>query len=400
MIDPEWEIDEYQQMAVDAGSAIRHVLETHNHADHVSGRCRLTSATGATGHVPAEGRDRPGVPEGHSVRVGGLELVALATPGYRPEHVASLVREDGAARVLLSGDSLLVGDVARPDLAVPAEGARALGDAATPPRARRRHRGVVRPRRRLAVRKPKRRLGDLIDDRPRAPDQPVAVARRCWRLHAELTRRIPARPPTVERVVGLNLRGAADPGQVRELDTGAHAGMLGECVCLLDLRDPDAFDTGHLDRSITLPLGGRGIASRAGWAADAGEPIVLISPSTEAGRQAADLLRAAGLSTLAGLSVADPPAWTSARRPLRTASALSPDRVMPRITSRALTLIDVHDPDPGKDVRLKDVWTGLPSIVLLEVSNESARGANDCPCRPRGSEDARFRSAEDSHCCS
>ena len=75
VIDPKWEIDEYRMTAADAGAEIRHVLETHNHADHVSGRRRLTSATGATAHVPA-GPDQPGVRDGDTVRVGDLELVA------------------------------------------------------------------------------------------------------------------------------------------------------------------------------------------------------------------------------------------------------------------------------------------------------------------------------------
>ena len=139
VIDPKWEIAEYLQAADEAGARIQHVLETHHHADHVSGRRRLTAATGAVAHVPGEpdaepqpgGRpDRgPGAHPGDVVRVGDVSLLALGTPGHRPEHLAYLVCPRGRAHdAALSGDSLLfVGDVARPDLAVaPAEGARAL----------------------------------------------------------------------------------------------------------------------------------------------------------------------------------------------------------------------------------------------------------------------------------
>ena len=56
VVDPKWAIDEYLQLADDAGAAIRYVLETHFHADHVSGRARLLAATGASAQVPADPR--------------------------------------------------------------------------------------------------------------------------------------------------------------------------------------------------------------------------------------------------------------------------------------------------------------------------------------------------------
>ena len=52
VVDPKWEIHEYVRLAADAGAEIRHVLETHNHADHVSGRARLVAATAAAVHLP------------------------------------------------------------------------------------------------------------------------------------------------------------------------------------------------------------------------------------------------------------------------------------------------------------------------------------------------------------
>jgi glyoxylase-like metal-dependent hydrolase (beta-lactamase superfamily II) len=60
VVDPKWEIDEYLRLAGETGTEIRHVLETHTHADHVSGRLRLAALTGATVHLPPA-RDRPGL---------------------------------------------------------------------------------------------------------------------------------------------------------------------------------------------------------------------------------------------------------------------------------------------------------------------------------------------------
>ena len=133
VVDPKWEIGEYLALARKLGVEIAHVLETHNHADHLSGHGRLAAATGATIHAPAKaGAEYPHEPieDGALLRVGKASIEAVATPGHRPEHTAYLLRDESRADEpwsVLTGDSLFVGDLARPDLAVePEEGAREL----------------------------------------------------------------------------------------------------------------------------------------------------------------------------------------------------------------------------------------------------------------------------------
>jgi len=169
-------------------------------------------------------------------------------------------------------------------------------------------------------------------------------------------------------VVALNLEGAADPGPVPELDATGLAGVLGQGVCVLDIRDPESFDAGHLDGSVNLPAGGRGLGTRAGWAADAEESIVLVSPSLRAGREAVELLRAAGVWNLVGVSVADPSAWRDAGLRVQTAAALSPDHVVPRVRSGALTLIDVRDPAEWSEGHIAGSYP-LPLSVLGDGRN-------------------------------
>src|SRR3954447_5830583 len=131
VIDPQWDIDPYRRLARLHRVRIEHVLETHNPADHVSGHGRLARATGAAIHVhelaAAEFPHEP-FADGWTLRLGeGASVEAIHTPGHRPEHTSFLLRD--AARgsepwAVLSGDSLFVGDVARPDLAIePREGA-------------------------------------------------------------------------------------------------------------------------------------------------------------------------------------------------------------------------------------------------------------------------------------
>src|SRR5919201_3254395 len=133
VVDPKWEIEDYLELALEHDFHIRHVLETHNHADHLSGHGRLAADTGATLYVSAEAGaefDHEPLEEGTTVELGRARITACRTPGHRPEHLAFLVEDRSRADapwLLLSGDSLFVGDVARPDLAVePEEGAREL----------------------------------------------------------------------------------------------------------------------------------------------------------------------------------------------------------------------------------------------------------------------------------
>lgn len=371
VIDPKWEIDEYLEAAAEAGAEIRHVLETHNHADHVSGRCRLAAATRAAVHVP-DSSDGRGIGEGDTVRVGDLELVAVASPGHRPEHVAYAVRERGQLRLVLSGDSLLVGDVARPDLAVEAtEGAEAMW----------------RTLQRLIT------LGDQVELWPAhvggslcasraassATSSTIGQERQSNSLlklrdpavfAAELTRCIAARPPNVARVVALNLEGATDPGPVPDLDAKALARALADGACVLDLRDPDDFDAAHLPGSINLPAGGRGLGTRAGWATCAEEPIVLIGPSIELARRGVELLRAAGMWNLAGVSAADPAGWRKAGLVVQTAEALSSGRALPRITNRTVRLVDVRDPAEWSEGHIEGSEP-LPLSELGDGRNEA-----------------------------
>ena len=124
VIDPAYAIEPYLEAAGRAGVRIVRVLETHNHADHVSGHGRLARATGATIHIhelaDAE-YPHQSFTDGWRLALGRIEIEALHTPGHRPEHTSFLLRDadrEADPWAVLTGDSLFVGDVARPDLAI------------------------------------------------------------------------------------------------------------------------------------------------------------------------------------------------------------------------------------------------------------------------------------------
>jgi hydroxyacylglutathione hydrolase len=124
VVDPHVElVDAYLEAAERAGSPIAAVFETHVQADHVSGLPALVEATGATAYVPANAGvdfEHVGLADGDVVELGNTIVHALATPGHAPAHLAFLVadRRRGTEEpwLVFTGDSLLVGDVGRPDL--------------------------------------------------------------------------------------------------------------------------------------------------------------------------------------------------------------------------------------------------------------------------------------------
>jgi hydroxyacylglutathione hydrolase len=133
VVDPRLDIEEYLRAARYLGVRIEHILETHNHADHVSGHGRLAAATGAVIHVHTEAEpeyDHDAFQDGWELALGQLIVRALHTPGHRPEHTAFALVDTARSSepwAVLSGDTLFVGDVARPDLAVDKEeGARGI----------------------------------------------------------------------------------------------------------------------------------------------------------------------------------------------------------------------------------------------------------------------------------
>ena len=133
VVDPAYAIEQYLAAAEQEGVQIARTLETHTHADHVSGHGRLALAHGipVAIHPAAEaGYEHDPLEDGQEMVLGNIALRVIHTPGHRPEHCCFAVIDRTRAEepwLVLTGDSLFVGDAARPDLAVEAvDGAREL----------------------------------------------------------------------------------------------------------------------------------------------------------------------------------------------------------------------------------------------------------------------------------
>jgi hydroxyacylglutathione hydrolase len=126
VVDPHIDlVDDYIAAAAAIGPPITAVFETHVQADHVSGLPTLVERTGATAYLPADAGVEFGhvaLADGDTVELGNTVVSAIATPGHAPAHHAYVVadrrRGDEEPWMVFSGDSLLIGDVGRPDLHV------------------------------------------------------------------------------------------------------------------------------------------------------------------------------------------------------------------------------------------------------------------------------------------
>jgi glyoxylase-like metal-dependent hydrolase (beta-lactamase superfamily II) len=129
VVDPVGDIEPYLETAAETGMAIKYVIDTHIHADHLSAGLALAKAVGAP-YIAGASQPLGSVRDGDRFELGNVSLEVLQTPGHTPEHISLLVTDRTRAPepwAILTGHTLMVGDLGRTELAASAEdGARAL----------------------------------------------------------------------------------------------------------------------------------------------------------------------------------------------------------------------------------------------------------------------------------
>jgi glyoxylase-like metal-dependent hydrolase (beta-lactamase superfamily II)/rhodanese-related sulfurtransferase len=335
VVDPGFEIDRYVTAAAELGVRLERVLETHTHADHLSGHGRLALEQGLPVAIHALAgaaypHDR--LADGDVLHVGAVEIRVLHTPGHRPEHCAFVVEGE----LVLTGDSLFVGDAARPDLAVEAhEGATEL----------------FASLRRIAE------LGDGVAVYPghvagslcgtkMSPDRSSTIASERASNAAlafrELQEFVQAsasvstpRPPTTERVVHLN-RGpwVARPAEPVELDDAGGA-------TILDVRPFADFAAGHAPGALSVPVDGGSYGTRAAFVLLPDEPFVLHAATRAQALEAARRLWAVGILEVPGY-VLQPGAAD-------TLATIAPSELRRVLESADVQIVDVREASERED---------------------------------------------------
>jgi glyoxylase-like metal-dependent hydrolase (beta-lactamase superfamily II)/rhodanese-related sulfurtransferase len=402
VVDPRFEIDEYLELARYMGVRIEHVLETHTHADHVSGHGRLAEATGATIHVHrAAGTEHPHEPfdDGWELALGRLRVRAIHTPGHRPEHTAFALVDTGRGEepwAVLTGDSLFVGDVARPDLAVEREeGARAL------------YRSLWGGLLTLAPETEvwPGHLGGSLCGGP-GMDQKI-----CSTIGFELGHNamlaeagedgfvdrmlagLGPQPPRFEEIVALN-RGPLLTSGVRAapLSAGRLERLSREGALVVDVRTDVQFADAHVPGALLLTHLRAGFGTKLAWVADPEQDIVFVGRDDADGRRAGRLSASVGVRRVAGHLAGGMTTWREEGRPVARMERMAAGELPARLAADpALQVLDVRDRSewdaghvPGSvhapyhaiDGVPEGIDPGAPVAVICSSGQRSGLGAS------------------------
>jgi hydroxyacylglutathione hydrolase len=368
VVDPRFEVDEYLELARYMGVSIEHIFETHNHADHVSGHGRLAAATGATIHIHREADpdyDHEPFSDGDEFRLGAITVRALHTPGHRPEHTAFALidtRRGERPWAVLTGDTLFVGDVARPDLAVEkSEGARGIF--------RSLHGQLLSLAGEVEVWPG--HLGGSMCGGP-GMDMKISSTIGYERDHnptlaileedefvTEALAKLGPQPPNFQAIVELNKGPLLTVGvELLPLAPRQVEHKRGEGALLVDVRTDQQFDDAHIAGALSNPMLRAGFGSKLAWLADRECEVVFIGRDDEDGRRAGHLAVAVGIRKLGGFLHGGMTSWRQERRPVER---------IERVTVDDLSAWSQADPTLQiLDVRELKEWEGghIPGSVF------------------------------------
>ena len=354
VVDPRFETSVYLMLARYIGVSIEHILETHTHADHVSGHGRLAVATGATIHIHREAHpdyEHEPFDDGWELELGALHVRAIHTPGHRPEHSSFVLTDTSRSSepwAVLAGDTLFVGDVARPDLAIEkAEGAR----------------GIFHALHDRLLELPDycelwpAHLGGSMCGGPsmdlkisstigfeRANNPMLQIAEEEQFVQQSLAR-IGPQPPNFQAIVELNRGPLLTEGvgllplAPRQIELKRASGAL-----LVDTRTEVQFDDSHIPGSVCIPITRAGFGSKLAWLADRDQEVVLIGRDDDDSQRAGIPAIAVGIRKLAGFAHGGLTSWRLEKRPVERIERETVEQLYERMTvDPSVQILDVRD---------------------------------------------------------
>jgi glyoxylase-like metal-dependent hydrolase (beta-lactamase superfamily II)/rhodanese-related sulfurtransferase len=394
VVDPQRDVDIYLTAAEEQKLTIRHIFETHLHADFVSGHKELAARAGAKIYIGAKadaGFPHVALKDGYEVKMGAVRIRALETPGHTPESVCLVVIDDsdktGQPSAVLTGDTLFIGDVGRPDLSrthTPRQLAGLLYDSL--------HQKLLALPDAVKV-YPAHGAGSLCGRAMRAERSSTIGTERLTnyalqipsreQFIAQLTTNLPARPEYFLEDAEINRSGATSltelppppalsPAEVAALLGQDGTGKIDVRVNVLDVRPGDEFAAGHVAGSISIALSGQ-FASWAGGILGIHSKPVLIGDSDTQIEEARLRLARVGIEDLRGYLAGGLAAWRKAGLPLITMPQISPAELNQKLRAgnwRAADILDVRREGEWQAGHIGDVQCraldtfpqGLPEI--------------------------------------
>jgi hydroxyacylglutathione hydrolase len=358
VVDPRRDVDSYIEEARARGLEIRHVIETHLHADFVSGHHELARRTGAKIYFGAKaGAKFEHVPvhEGDEIRMGGVVLRFLETPGHTPESVSILVIDRAVSDVpkaVLTGDTLFIGDVGRPDLL----GARMSAQELAGMLYDSLHDKLLALPDSVEV-YPAHGAGSLCGRNISSETSSTIGQQRQFNYALKpmpkeefirmMTTDLPEAPGYFARDVAINRDGAPeladlpDPAALTPRDVEA---LQKKGAIVLDTRPAAQYGAGHVPGSLNIGLSGQ-FASWAGALVSPKVPIVFVSEDEDEVREARTRLSRVGLENVAGYLAGGLLEWHHAGLPLATTEQIGVEELEARIREgRAGRVVDVRRP--------------------------------------------------------
>ncbi|HKG53901.1 MAG TPA: MBL fold metallo-hydrolase [Anaerolineales bacterium] len=350
LIDPLRDVDQYLQAATERGIQLTHVLDTHLHADFVSGNREIAHQTGAVIGASAEakaGFEHQPLTADSVIDLGAFQIRVMTTPGHTPEHISFLIigPDSKTPSALFSGGALIVGGAARTDLLTPE---------LTQPLARQLYH---------TIHDKLLRLPDAVDVFPTHGSgsfcvTPVSKERTTTIGHERLNNEL-AQPQSEEEFVkralsglssyptyykymrAINQRGAKILGGIpvlTPLSASEVKALMDEGVVVLDVRHGKKFGAGHIPNSYGIRVDAP-LTTWVGWLIPFGSRIVLVGESTDQIVAATRQLIRIGYDDLVGTLEGGIEAWTR-ENPVETTTSIDTKELRERLDE--VMLLDVR----------------------------------------------------------
>jgi glyoxylase-like metal-dependent hydrolase (beta-lactamase superfamily II)/rhodanese-related sulfurtransferase len=390
VVDPQRDVEQYLQAAAAHGFQIKYVIETHLHADFVSGHRELAARTGADivfGHRAGATFPHRAVHDGDELRLGTVTLRFLETPGHTPESIAILVIDHTVSdqpQKVLTGDTLFIGDVGRPDLVgakgyTAAQMAGMLYDSLHAKLLTLDDGIEVYPAHgagSMCGRNISQETSSTIGEQKRfnyalAPMPKEDFVRM-------MTTDLPEAPVYFARDAEINRTGAAalaDLPRPTALTPAEVSKRVQQGVLVLDVRTAAAFGAGHVPGALNIGLGGS-FASWAGSLIPLETPIVIVADDEAQVEEAVTRLARVGIEHVQGYLGGGLYAWHQADLPVTTLAQMPVDELHQQLEEqRDLQVVDVRQP-------VEYTSGHVPGAVSVPLAHVAERATQLHPERP------------------
>lgn len=387
VVDPQRDVDEYLEEAEAQGLEIKYVIETHLHADFVSGHQEIAARTGAEivfGESAKASFEHRAVKDGDEIKMGQAILRFLETPGHTPEGISILVTDTEVSnepQKVLTGDTLFIGDVGRPDLAggkgfSAQQMAGMLYDSL--------HGKLLKLRDEVEV-FPAHGAGSMCGKNMSKETSSTIGEQRKFNYALKamtkeefitmMTTDLPEAPAYFPRDAEINRSGARDLSDLappKPLGPAEVAELRDAGTVLLDIRSAADFGAGHVAGSLNIGLGGQ-FAMWAGSLIPFTSEIVIIADTSAQVDEAVVRLARVGIENLRGYLNGGVESWRDAGFPVNTIEQISVHQLNDLLNNQSIKqVIDVRRPMEYQSGHVPGAFTSPLSGLGSSISNLSA----------------------------